>query len=1048
MKRLLLVFLALAVITSLGVGVLYAAAKGTNDRPTMKVIVLVKPKGNAANVVTKLQGEGAKNIYRYHLIKAVSATISRKMWSNLRQDGDVARIVADGTVRVPKPRTIGEGHPFSGTGSNVLEPVMEPEALQLTHAEDAWKITVGGQQVQGQGVKVGMIDTGTDPSHPDLTQAIAGYRDFTGTGLRDNVGHGTGTSSMVAAQGLPVFNGETHTYMRVGGMAPKADVYMAKVIDLYVGWDSNLIRGIEWLADQKVDMISCSLGDNLFPPDGRDPFSIAVQALVDKGIVFINSAGNEGPGQGTSGGGTAAMKDALDVGASTGNREFAQTNFLTSGSLYKGDQVIAWSSRGPNSQGDFKPDIMGFGAYGWALAPTFVSAEGKDIQEFGGTSMSAPVVAGDLALAMSAYRLAHPAATWPLESPGYWKRLLASTATDLGYPALDQSSGLANAEKAVKAVLGTGPSFLVTVGNDYAAASNWSVKAAGGSTATTTVTVKNTGDVSEHVSLTPTVFAVDAGQTLTRDVTLTASSGYTYTQTFTVPAGTDFIDTRCTWPSGPNVSLRTAVYDSDGNFLNYGPTYGGYGHLAPAQIALNGPADQRPVVTPGKPWTMVVFPRASMTPSGDQLAHLRIQFLHKQAWNALSLSSGSFDLSPGATKDVIASLDVPAAAGTHFGGILVASGGTTTTIPVAIRVPVDVTSGQGSFTGTLSGSTVEYNGGEFYFYDFTVPQGTTSLAADLNWPETGNLVNVYLIDPNGDLRDAKSGDLDSSGYAGPFLVPPDALQHVSEQLVWNAPMAGKWQVLVWAPGFNGESFAMPFEGQVVLDRAVVSPAAWTATVAPGGKVEKTFTLSNGGPTALAAYAASQQTIGGVAQYATETLGTAKGQLTPSRKGAADEGYFVLPQGLKSVTATVTWQSPGSLIDCQLFDPTHTSKAVSLADSGAGNSLTIANPMAGLWSVYISFGDPALPAAPAVYNGTISCVGPVALPGLNTSATMTAPVVVAAASKGTITATFAAPAGAKSGDSFTGTLDFYTTADQMTAAGGDHLGSVPVRITVK
>ena len=59
--------------------------------------------------------------------------------------------------------------------------------------------------------------------------------------------------------------------------------------------------------------------------------------------------------------------------------------------------------------------------------------------------------AGDLALAECAWKLAHPGKALP--APSYWKKLLASTATDLGYPALDQSSGLVNAAAAVKAVL-------------------------------------------------------------------------------------------------------------------------------------------------------------------------------------------------------------------------------------------------------------------------------------------------------------------------------------------------------------------------------------------------------------------------------------------------------------------------------------------------------------------------------------------------------------------------------------------------------------------
>ena len=124
------------------------------------------------------------------------------------------------------------------------------------------------------------------------------------------------------------------------------------------GWDSQSMRGIEWLIDEKVDIISCSLGALVIPADGQDPVALAVQAAIDAGITFVNSNGNDGPGQGTLGS-APDLKGTLAVGASTGNREFSQIWFMVDGSAFKGDQIITWSSRGPSSVGDFKPDIMG-----------------------------------------------------------------------------------------------------------------------------------------------------------------------------------------------------------------------------------------------------------------------------------------------------------------------------------------------------------------------------------------------------------------------------------------------------------------------------------------------------------------------------------------------------------------------------------------------------------------------------------------------------------------------------------------------------------------
>ena len=128
----------------------------------------------------------------------------------------------------------------------------------------------------------------------------------------------------------------------------------------------------------------------------------------------------------------------------------------------------------------------------------------QNVRIFGGTSMACPVVAGDLALAESAWKMKHPGQRLP--APSYWKNLLASTATDLGYPALDQSSGLVNAAAAVREVLRQGKSFLASVAADPRNPSSWSARVTGGARATTTIAVRNTGAKSERVTLKPTAF--------------------------------------------------------------------------------------------------------------------------------------------------------------------------------------------------------------------------------------------------------------------------------------------------------------------------------------------------------------------------------------------------------------------------------------------------------------------------------------------------------------------------------------------------------------
>jgi len=1047
-RRIFILVVALALALSLAGGVIYARASGTPDRPTMKVIVVLKAQGKSSAMVSSLRARDSAHIYQYHLIPAIAATVSQSTLVALRSDPNVAGVFTDRKITPPKDPTGAEGVARAGKGATAAGAPLESEAVQLTHAQDAWNIKVNGQAVMGQGIRVGMTDTGTDPTHPDLAAAIEDYRDFTGSGLQDNDGHGTGTSSCVAAQGLPVYNVETGTTMRYSGMAPKAKVLMAKVGDLNGGYDSQFIRGIEWLVDEQVDIISDSWAGFALPPDGNDPVSMAVKAAIGSGITFVVSAFNEGPGQGTLGS-PSDVKGALAVGASTGNREFSQIQFLTSGDAYKGDQVISWSSRGPNAQGDFKPDIMAFGAYGWALAPMAGDAYGSvGIQEFGGTSMAAPVCAGDLALAECAWKLSHPGLKLP--PPSYWKNLLASTATDLGYPALEQSSGMVDAEAAVKAVLRQGKSMLVSVAADKKNPTSWSPRLNGGASASTTISVKNTGNAKETVSLTPTAFVVDKAQTITKDITLEQEQGYFDAEMITIPGGTQFVQAKVTWPSGPDVSIRDAWYDSDGNFLTYAPTYGGYGHLALAQVSLIGPADQRPVVSAGKPWELDIFPRASQPPTGaTQLVHLQVQFFHKATWSAMKVSSPSVTLMPGATAHVKTTVKAPTAAGTSFGGLVVSNGTTTTTVPVSIRVPVALAGGHGTFAGAITGSTVEYSGGELYFYDFTVPGGTRSISASLTWPDQGNLVNMYLVDPSGNVRDAKGGDLVSFDYPR-GLVPDSAFTHTAEQVVWNAPMAGKWQIIVWAPGFSGDSFAEPYKGTITLAANPLIGGPWTTTAAPDTTVGRDFTINNPGPTSLNAYAESQMIWNGMPQSQEVTATPITGTLTAGPDAYLADYTFTLPQNVSLLTCSATWTSdPGTLIDLSLYDPTATSKSTSLATSDIGNFAVVADPMAGTWTVALGYGDPALPAPTADYTLNVGYTAPLPIDGFTSSAGFDTPVTIAAdGGTGAIHATIHVPADAQSGDVIEGNIDFYTVGDGIEVAGGDHLGSAPVTITVQ
>ncbi|WP_275003334.1 S8 family serine peptidase [Promicromonospora iranensis] len=239
----------------------------------------------------------------------------------------------------------------------------------------------------GEGVSVGVVDTGVDDTHPDLDDGVvAAARDFTGSGddpesTTDDVGHGTHVASIVAGSG-EASDGVNR------GVAPGARVLDAKVLTPQGGDTSWVIDGMEWAAEQGADILNLSLGEPGNYTDGTDPASLAVDALSERyGLLAVAAAGNEGPLPGTIPTfGTASS--ALTVAA-----------------VGDDDVVAGFSSVGPRVDGALKPDIAapGVGIVAARAAGTTLDEPVDDLHvAASGTSMAAPHVAGAAAVVRSA----------------------------------------------------------------------------------------------------------------------------------------------------------------------------------------------------------------------------------------------------------------------------------------------------------------------------------------------------------------------------------------------------------------------------------------------------------------------------------------------------------------------------------------------------------------------------------------------------------------------------------------------------------------------
>ncbi|KUN18409.1 peptidase S8 [Streptomyces antibioticus] len=240
--------------------------------------------------------------------------------------------------------------------------------------------TVWQTGAHGEGVKVAILDTGVDQTHPDLAGRITETANFSDSATTDDpYGHGTHVASIVGGSGAASAGSRK-------GVAPKADLLVGKVLgDNGSGSDSQVIAGMEWAAAQGAKVINMSLGSDQ-PSDGSDVMSQAVDELSrTTSALFVIAAGNSG-------------RDGISTVGSPGAAESA----LTVGAVDRDDSLADFSSRGPRvGDGSVKPDITAPGV-GIVAARAAGTTEGDVVDQYyvaySGTSMATPHVAGAAAL--------------------------------------------------------------------------------------------------------------------------------------------------------------------------------------------------------------------------------------------------------------------------------------------------------------------------------------------------------------------------------------------------------------------------------------------------------------------------------------------------------------------------------------------------------------------------------------------------------------------------------------------------------------------------
>jgi subtilisin family serine protease len=256
--------------------------------------------------------------------------------------------------------------------------------LEKIRVQEVWEMGY-----DGRGVVVGILDTGVDVTHPDLSERFRGgdesWFDYHGEhevpvdAAGWATGHGTHVAGIVLGgdnSGSPIGVAPGAQWMAARMWNDEGDSVLSSdvhgIFEWFMNPDGNLAT------DDAPDVVCCSWSFDTVPwcfPELRDD----VDALREAGIIPVFAAGNSGPFF-FSGQSPGNYPETISVGA---------TNIL--------GRVAPFSSRGPgNCDLTIFPDLVAPGA------GIFSSFPDSTYQFLSGTSQAVPHVVGTIALMLSA----------------------------------------------------------------------------------------------------------------------------------------------------------------------------------------------------------------------------------------------------------------------------------------------------------------------------------------------------------------------------------------------------------------------------------------------------------------------------------------------------------------------------------------------------------------------------------------------------------------------------------------------------------------------
>ena len=354
----------------------FAGEVSAQGGPTARILLQKTKRGDSQKVLTALSNAGAKVLRNIAPIDTYVVSVPQPALK-----GIMRALENTGLFTVVETDDAAKG------GSVPNDPSFSSQwHLNAINAPAAWDITTGKATVP-----IAMVDSGVNPSHPDLASKLMPGWSFllSNSNTADVLGHGTATAGVAAAA--------TNNGAGVAGVS-----WLSPIMPLVVlsatdyAYYSDIANAIIYAADHNVRIINVSIGGNT----ASSTLQSAVNYAWNKGAVVFASAMN----------------------ASTSSPYYPAAC----------DNAVAVSATDP---GDVLSSFSNFGSWIDLAAPgnnILTTNNGGGYSTWYGTSFSSPIVAATAALALSV-------------NPGLTAnglvQLLRQNSDDIGAPGFDQSFG-------------------------------------------------------------------------------------------------------------------------------------------------------------------------------------------------------------------------------------------------------------------------------------------------------------------------------------------------------------------------------------------------------------------------------------------------------------------------------------------------------------------------------------------------------------------------------------------------------------------------------